>query len=85
MGDLAVAFHLLVEDPPPHAVKAHGDDLVPLRPTDGAILGVAFHRPLTRDIIGGTLRCRVTLTHMKKDSALCRKLKEQEDDGSKKE
>ena len=85
VGDLAVALHLLVEGAPPHAVKAHGDDLVPLRPTDGAILGVVFHRPLTRDIIGGTLRCRVTLTHMKKDSALYRKLKEQEDEGSKKE
>ena len=48
VGDLAVAFHLLVEDPPPHAVKAHGDDLVPLCPTDGAILGVVFHRPLAR-------------------------------------
>ena len=48
VGDLAVALHLLVKDPPPHAVKVHGDDLVPLRPTDGAILGVVFHRPLTR-------------------------------------
>lgn len=43
VGDLAVAFHLLVEDPPPHAVKVHGDDLAPLRPADGAILGVVFH------------------------------------------
>lgn len=48
VGDLAVALHLLVEDPPAHAVKAHGDDLVPLCPADGAILGVVFHRPLAR-------------------------------------
>ena len=32
VGDLAGAFHLLVEDAPPHAVKAHGDDFVSLRP-----------------------------------------------------
>ena len=66
VGDLAVAFHLLVEDPPPHAVKAHGDDLVPLRPADGAILGVVFHRPLARN---GMNRGSATKDHLQTHKA----------------
>ena len=66
VGDLAVAFHLLVEDPPAHAVKAHGDDLVPLRPADGAILGVVFHRPLARN---GMNRGSATKDHLQTHKA----------------
>ena len=32
VGDLAGALHLLIKDAAAHAVEAHGDNLVPLRP-----------------------------------------------------
>ena len=45
IGYLAVAVHLLVEDAAAKTVVTHRDDDTPLRPTDGAILGVVFHLP----------------------------------------
>ena len=48
VGDLAVAGHFLVEDAPAEAVVTHRGDRVPLRPADGAVLGVVFHRPFAR-------------------------------------
>ena len=48
VGDLAVAFHLLVEGAPPHAVEGHRDHGVAGLPADGAVLSIVDDRPNAR-------------------------------------
>ena len=62
VGHLAVAVHLLVEDAATEAVVAHRDDHIPLRPADGAILGVVGYLPnagLRED--GGLVAVRISI------------------------